>query len=300
MWILAAARGVMVALLVLALVPVASAASEQETFYLGPDGYPNGSLVPSPSGGEMPNFDRGRDIYPGLSLERSTLGPAETDGARFQQWQGEMGGRRLTGYPSVVIWSAPAGFDTGKTGVLSFHLLDCDAEGGDCVELGSSQVTVDPRYGETWVESRVDFEVIDHLFADRRHLRVMVVVDDASETDMMLGYGYPKQRSRLTIFRESPLPLVDAVAASIAPAALDADLLSEKLERLNVMASTHASEPDAAGMPWHWLASLTLSTLALAVLGAMLISNLTKLGRHEERFVAGRSGHARRISLSTN
>jgi len=36
------------------------------------------------------------------------------------------------------------------------------------------------------------------------------------------------------------------------------------------------------------------------VLGAMLISNLTKLGRHEERFVAERSGRARRFSLSTN
>lgn len=298
MWGLAAARGVMIALLVVAIVPVASA-SGQETFYLGPNGVPNGSLVSSPSGGEMPNFDRGRDIHPGLSLERSTLGLAETDGTRFQQWQANMAGRRLTGYPSVVIWSAPAGFDTGKTGVLAIYLLDCDAGGGGCVEIGSSAATVRTKYGETWVESRVDFDAIDHSFADNRHLGVRVVVDDISETDMMLGYGYPKQRSRLTIFPEPLPPQVDAVVASVAAAGLDDDPFSEKLERLNVMASAHATESDAA-MPWPWLASLTFSTLALAVLGAMLISNLTKLGRHEERFVAGRSGGAHRISLSTN
>ncbi|HVR78298.1 MAG TPA: hypothetical protein VMS99_07880 [Acidimicrobiia bacterium] len=299
MWGLAAARGVMIALLVVVLVPVASA-SGQETFYLGPDGFPNGSLVSSPSGGEMPNFDLGRDIYPGLSLERSALGLAETDGTRFQQWQGDMTKRRLTGYPSVVIWSAPAGFDTVKTGVLSIYLLDCDAHGGACVEIGSSQATVQASFGETWVESRLDFDAIDHSFADRRHLGVRVVVDDISETDMMLGYGYPKHRSRLTIFPEPLPPQVDAVVAPVAPAGLDQDLASEKLERLNVMASAHETELDAAGMPWPWLASLTFSTLALAVLGGMLISNLTKLGRHEERFVVGRSGRARRFSLSTN
>ena len=299
MRVLTAARGALIALLVAVLAPVASAAG-QETLYLGSDGFPNGSLVSSPSGGEMPNFDLGRDIYPGLFLERSTLGVAEIDGTRYQHWQVGMGGEQVSGYPSVVIWSAPAGFDPGKRGVFSVYLLDCDVRGGSCRELGASEVIIEKGRGGAWVESRLDFDSIDHEFAEGRHLAVRVVVSESSESDMMIGFGYPKHRSRLTIHAAPPPPPEEAEAVSLASVPVDNEIVTEKVHRLGQLLSAQELESDTTAASGPWVVSLALSTLALTALGATLISKLTKLGRHERRFVTGRAGHAqrRRISLS--
>ena len=59
--------GVLVALALVLLTP-GIALAEQENYYLGPDGVPQAQLMMNPLGGEMPNFDRGRDVEPGLLL----------------------------------------------------------------------------------------------------------------------------------------------------------------------------------------------------------------------------------------
>ena len=90
--------GVLVALTLVLLAP-GVALAEQENYYLGPDGVPRAQLMFNPLGGEMPNYDRGRDVEPGLLLQRSSRGLEEDDATRFQHWQIETSGQHLTGYP---------------------------------------------------------------------------------------------------------------------------------------------------------------------------------------------------------
>jgi hypothetical protein len=290
---LTAARSVLVALLLALFVPVASAAG-QETFYLGPDGFPLGSLVTSPRGGEMPNFDLGRDTQPGLLLERSGSGLAEVEETKFQHWQAEMGGERVSGYPAVVIWSAPAGFAAGLRSVISVFILDCGQLVDPCTELGASEVVVESGRGGDWVESRIDFAEIDHHFGEGRYLGVRVVVSDSSDSDLMLAYGYPKQRSRLTISAEPPAVSAETAALFVTESQAESVMSIERARGLTPVVSTAAIEAEGGGdgSVWLWVVPIILSSLVLMALGTFLVSGLTKPGRHERRIVM------RRISMS--
>lgn len=267
-------------LLVLILVvvaPLTAVAAEQESYYLGPDGVPFGTLLLNPLGGEMPNYDKGRDVEPGLLLERSELGLNEDDAAKFQHWQTAASGERLTGYPVLKIWGAADRFESGKLGVFSVFLLDCNSSGTDCEEISSGEGTIDSGRGATWTEAVVDFPEVDHRFEERRYLGVRIVVSARSETDLMLAYGYTEHRSRLTIYAEAPArPVETSVAAAATPA--------EDV----VIAATPPSAPALpdvetphAPSVWPWLLTLLVSTVALVVLGALLMSSLTRPGRHE-------------------
>jgi hypothetical protein len=277
-----AVRGALIALTLVLIAPVALAA-EQEDFYLGTDGFPYGSLVATPRGGEMPNFDLGRDIEPGLLLERSALGLAEAQDTRYQHWQIDVGGQLISGYPSVVVWSAPARFDAGKRGALRVYLLECNLVGGDCSELGAAEMTIEKGRGGAWTESKLDFEPIEQRFGADRFLGVRIVVPDSSESDMMLAYGYPKYRSRLTIHTEPPPPPVETVAVSPASPSGENEISVDKMNRLTPGVPGPTAESDDTTSASTWAVSLVLSTLMLVVLGAFLVSRLTKPGRHERR-----------------
>ena len=294
-----AARGAMIALMLTLFAPIASA-DGQETFYLGSDGFPNASLDASPRGGEMPNFDLSRDIEPGLLLERSSLGLAETADVRYQHWQVRMGGRRIAGYPSVVIWAAPAGFDAGMKVAFSVYLLDCNLLGSSCTEIDSEEATIQKGRGGAWVETTLDFDQIDHRFGDERYLAVRVVVSEESESDVMIAYGYPKYRSRLTVGSEPPATAAETTIVASQAASSDSEIRADKMPRVRLALSVQDLDVGGIGSTWQWLASLALSTIALVVLGGFLISRLAKAGRHERRFVSRRSKPAqtRRISVS--
>ena len=262
------------------LIPIASAA-DTETFFLGPKGVPLGSLIGTPAGGEMPNLDRGRDLEPGLLLARSEKGLLETDEARYQHWQASMTGRRLAGYPTLVIWSAAAGFEAGMTGVFTVFVLDCPESAIGCIELSSQEVTVAPVSSADWTETVVALPVIDNAFADGRYLGIRIVVSEESESDLMLAYGYPKFRSRLTVSAEAPPALLEADAPPMtqaAPASLEA------LARVKPPPSNVAVEIETAGdigSLTPWLATLTASTVLLVILGVVLVFTLTPHGRRE-------------------
>jgi hypothetical protein len=259
--------------------PIVVDAAEQESYYLGPEGVPYGELVLNPRGGEMPNYDRGRDVEPGLILERSDRGLAEDDETRFQHWQIEASGERLTGYPSLVVWAAADRFEPARRGVFDVFLLDCNASGGDCEEIGSGQGTIDSGRGATWVETVVDIGAIDHRFAERRNLAVRIVVSEASDTDLIFAYGFTAQRSRLTIY---PHPPAGSVVTTVpAPSAPVEDIVIEAALPADEIQVTTGQLPMAAVSVWPWLITLVASTLALVALGAVLMSSLTKPGRHE-------------------
>jgi hypothetical protein len=268
---------VLLALTLLVVAPLAAVAAEQESYYLGPDGVPFGSLLLNPLGGEMPNYDKGRDVEPGLILERSELGLIEDDEAKFQHWQLEASGERLTGYPSLKIWGAADRFESGKLGVFSVFLLDCNSSGTDCDEISSGEAMIDSGRGATWTEAVVDFPEVDHRFEERRYLGVRIVVSAESETDLMFAYGYTAHRSRLTIYADAPSRPIET---SVAP--------TEPVEDVVVVpppaaqAEPQGLEPPVAAVSvWPWVLTLLVSTAALVALGALLMSSLTRPGRHE-------------------
>lgn len=278
------------------LIPIASAA-DTETLFLGPEGVPLGSLIGTPAGGEMPNFDRGRDLDPGLLLLRSEKGPLETDEARYQHWQASMTGRRLSGYPTLVIWSAAAGFEPEMSGVFTIFLLDCPASASGCTELTSQEVTVGPSSSQEWTETEVALPAIDHSFAGGRYLGVRIVVSEESESDLMFAYGYPKFRSRLTLSAEAPPAMLEATAAPLtqqAPASL------ETLARVKPPASTVTVEAETAGdigSLTPWLATLTASTVILVILGVVLVFTLTPHGRRERSRLGSHGSRGRKRTV---
>ncbi|MEX1124305.1 MAG: hypothetical protein WD895_02955 [Acidimicrobiia bacterium] len=274
------------------LVPVASAA-DTETFFLGPEGIPLGSLNGTPHGGEMPNYDRGRDLELGLLLVRSDNGLAETDETRYQHWQAEMTGRHLVGYPTLVVWSAAAGFESQLASVFTIYLLDCPKSAFACQELTSQEVTVEPEQSGGWVETEVFLPPIDHGFDDGRHLGVRIVVSESSETDMMFAYGYPKYRSRLTISPDAPPALAEA---TLAPPAQSPALASiERLERVKPLSPVTVEVRGAGniGSLTPWLATLTASTVLLVALGVILVFTLSPHGRRERSKSDTHGSHGR-------
>jgi len=270
---------VLLVLTLLVVAPLAAVAAEQESYYLGPEGVPFGTLLLNPLGGEMPNYDKGRDVKPGLLLERSELGLNEDDEAKFQHWQLEASGERLTGYPTLRIWGAADRFEPGKLGIFGAFLLDCNSSGTDCDEISSGEATIDSGRGETWTEAVIDFLEVDHRFEDRRYLGVRIVVSAESETDLIFAYGYTAHRSRLTIYAGAPSrPVETSVAAAPAP-----------VEEVAVEPTPPGAQTGLPGLQpaiaavsvWPWVLTLLVSTATLGALGALLMSSLTRPGRHE-------------------
>ena len=280
--------GVLVALTLVFLAP-GVARAEQENYYLGPDGVPRAQLMFNPLGGEMPNYDRGRDVEPGLLLQRSNRGLDEDDAARFQHWQLEASGQRLAGFPSMAVWSAADMFEAGKRGVFTVYLLDCDATGTDCDNLGSKVATVDSGTGAAWVETTIDFPELDHRFEEGRHLGVRIVVSSASETDMIFAYGYASQRSRLTIYSEQPVraggenTMVTSAPLTAGAADFGAEPVAGEAAVDSPVDPAVEVAPVAAGSFWPWLTTLVISTVGLTAVGGVLLATLTKPGRHERR-----------------
>ena len=277
--------GVLVALALVLLTP-GIALAEQENYYLGPDGVPQAQLMMNPLGGEMPNFDRGRDVEPGLLLERTSLGLAEDDPTRHQQWLMDFTGQRLVGFPSMVVWSAADGFEPGVHGVFTLYVLDCDGSGADCRRLASRSASVDVGPGGEWVETIVQLSELDHTFGEGRHLAIRIVVPSASETDMMFAYGYAAHRSRLTIHSERPEAEVE-MAAVLAPAPVDfsATPPASSAEPAPTVVEATPVVQETAVSVWPWLITLALSTAGLVAVGSLLISTLGTTGRHRRQDV---------------
>ncbi|MGH8947814.1 MAG: hypothetical protein ACRDXF_03055 [Acidimicrobiia bacterium] len=290
--------GVLVALILVFLAP-AVAHAEQENYYLGPDGVPRAQLMFNPLGGEMPNYDRGRDVEPGLLLQRSNRGLEEDDAARFQHWQIEASGQRLTGYPSMVVWSAADMFEAGIQGVFTVYLLDCDVTGSDCDNLGSKVANVDSGAGAAWIETTVDFPALDHSFGPGRHLGVRIVVSSASEADMIFAYGYASQRSRLTIHSEQPARAVEASVTAVPFMPGAADFAAEPAAVVVVPKAPEVDvAPVSAGSFWPWLTTLVISTIGLISVGGLLLASLTRPGRHEGPQDGEQAGQTSRMSVS--
>lgn len=269
--------------MVAALALPAIAAETADTFYLGADGFPQGSLSLAVMGGQMPNFDPGRDIHPGLLLKRTNRGLSEANETSYQHWQIAMDGRRVQGYPNVVIWSAPADFDGGQSGMYDVYLLDCPSYGQRCDELGRQRLAIRQGPGTDWVESTASFPAIDHEFGVSRFLAVRIVVPTESDSDMMFAFGFPKYRSRLSFTDTPPVVTTLSVAAATTPAPGNTELeekrtwFSPSFSTIENTSNASRSSQDgsrSAGLA-PWLATMAVTTGLLALFSLTL---LTKLG----------------------
>ncbi len=275
MWKRPAALFPALALLAMTAALPAFAAEPPDTFYLGADGFPQGSLATAVHGGEMPNFDPGRDIHPGLLLRRTDRGLNEADDAGYQHWQIDMKEKAVGGYPTVVIWASTANFDPGRSGLFDVYLLDCPSFGQRCDELGKQRISVDRGAATDWVATSTTFPAIEHQFGPDRFLALRIVVPAESETDMMFAFGFPHQRSRLT-FSQSP-PVSTTVAAVPSPTSAGmggrpGPFMSTVVE-LESGALTPTSTPAAGVAPW--LVTMVVTTGLLALFS---LAMLTKLG----------------------
>ena len=133
--------GVLIALTLVLLAPGAALA-EQENYYLGPDGVPHAQLMFNPLGGEMPNYDRGRDVEPELLLQRSSRGLERTTNPSSALADRH---RRAAADGPPIDGGVERGRHVQGSETWCRHRVSprLDTTGSECDNLGSQVATID-------------------------------------------------------------------------------------------------------------------------------------------------------------
>jgi hypothetical protein len=192
--------------LILATIPLTMAVAEPKTLYLDGDGVPEASLsTASPSSGSLANLDPGRDDAPGLLLQKSNKGAAETDSTKYQMWIAPPEGLSLDGPASFTFWSAMKDFSNEKKGEVNAYLLDCTPSGDNCTVIESATEKDRPWSDlEEWVARTISFGSIDYSLAADRSLALKVTVNNGAQDDMWLAYDAVPYPSRLSVELAAP------------------------------------------------------------------------------------------------
>ena len=150
-----------------------------------------GSTAASYSGA-VPNYDTNRNGDPGLTLEQTTLGLAETDLAKTQLWSfpATPGAQNITGNFRLVLPTALKTFATTGAGRMIAGIYVCDDPPAFAACSLKDSATVDRPTGwsgglNTFVSTVFDFGAVDFLIPGNQSLAVKVVVDDAGSADGM-------------------------------------------------------------------------------------------------------------------
>lgn len=269
-------------------------ALEADTFYLRNDGIPSASLSGRPpKAGELSNFDPGRDISPGLLLQRTPNGLQETDEAKYQHWQTDIGHMSLSGIPTLVLWASVKDFDTTKVGVFTAYLLQCPEWGYDCTALAAEEQAFQLSPTDIWVETMVTFPEIDYEISDNTALAIRIVASDESEDDLLIAYDRINYRSRLVFTSQ---PLVAAVTGEVQDAV---PVTPEEPAAVNTVVARPESltivdeepEPSLGSQSMdsvlEWLVAVGISAAMLGTLALVLLESLSRGGNHTRRSHAG-------------
>jgi signal peptidase len=142
--------------------------------------------------GAVPNYDTDRNADPGLTLEPTTLGLAETDLTKTQLWSvpGTPGAQNISGSMRLTLPTALANFATTGSGKMIAGLYVCDdpPSFGSCTLEDSA--TVDRPSGwsnglNTFVSTVFDFGAVSMHIPGNKSLAVKVVVDSAGSAGSM-------------------------------------------------------------------------------------------------------------------
>ncbi|MDQ1372922.1 MAG: hypothetical protein QOJ09_260 [Actinomycetota bacterium] len=178
-----------------------TAASAWSSWYL--DASTEGSDSPSSSylrlgttassyGGALPNYDTDRNADPGLTIDQTTLGLAETSPTKSQLWSvvASPGAQNLSGSMRLVLSTALRNFDASGAGRMLAGIYICNdpPDAASCSLQDSA--TVDRPSGwsgglNTFVSTVFDFGAVSIHIPGNQSLAVKVVVDDAGSADSM-------------------------------------------------------------------------------------------------------------------
>jgi hypothetical protein len=129
------------------LVGAVPALAQTELTYLRGGGVPLSWLdLAEPSNSTVKNFDRARNQDPGLTLETTDQGWAETSSARHQDFAMDASNLRLTGAPSLTIWTAVQDFGNAGQGGIAAHLLSCNRVMNGCNVVAETEL-LRPTWG---------------------------------------------------------------------------------------------------------------------------------------------------------
>ena len=150
------------------------------------------STTPSSYTGTVPNYDTDRNGDPGLTLEPTTLGLAETDPTKTQLWAvvASPGAQNVTGSMRLVLPTALKTFATTGKGKMIAGLYICDDPPSAAVCTLQDTATVDRPSGwsgglNTFVSTVFDFGAVSLHIPGNQSLAVKVVVDSAGSADGM-------------------------------------------------------------------------------------------------------------------
>ncbi len=176
--------------------------------YLKGDGLPIASLSSTaPTTGILPNYDPGRDAFPGLVIYKGGSGMFENDPNKYQQWITSPTGVSLDGPISFIFWSGMENFEVGKRGIVNAFLLDCDEFGSDCSLIAQNQKDIFDWSGgwSSWNKHSIEFGNIAYVVPEGRSLSVKIVVSTDSDDDMWFAYDSTSYPSTITDQYESDI-----------------------------------------------------------------------------------------------
>ena len=153
------------------------------------------------------NFDTNRDGNPGLFLDRTVNGLAETDYKKFQVWRsGALASPlTITGDVLVDIWAKLEVPTAGQIGVVVAYLRDYDA-GVGYVEIADGAVYARDWHSNstTFVERLGLIQGVGYTLSAGHQLELRLIIDDASSGDMELAYDIAEFTSLLNLSFVAP------------------------------------------------------------------------------------------------
>ncbi|MEY2475039.1 MAG: hypothetical protein QOG87_354, partial [Actinomycetota bacterium] len=149
-------------------------------------------ITSSSYSGAVPNYDTDRNGDPGLTLDPTTLGLAETDLTKTQLWSvpGSPGAQNISGSMRLTLPTALKTFATTGSGRMIAGIYVCDDPPSFASCTLEDSATVDRPSGwsgglNTFVSTTFDFGAVNIHIPGNKSLAVKVVVDDAGSADGM-------------------------------------------------------------------------------------------------------------------
>ncbi len=194
-------RGITLAVAMSIVLMLAGPARADETLFLKGGGVPVTWLAAgAPTSTAIKNFDWLRNEDPGLTIQPGGTGWRETSPERRQDFMVDARGQRLSGAPTLTIWSAVDDLANAGSGALSLHLLDCNRFGSGCQLLTERTVTRSSWGAEgEWVSDTLAFPTIDHTFDNTRTLVLRITVPASSGEAMWIAYDGASVPSALSV-----------------------------------------------------------------------------------------------------
>ncbi len=145
------------------------------------------------------NYDQDRDSSPGRVILHGGSGAAETDLAKYQNWQMTVSqDLNLNRSVTAVLWSATNNFDRNARGVVTAYLRDLTSP----FEIASGTLDLNPwqQGSSTWVERKIRLTIPgDNSTVLAGHVLELKVIAGGASSDMWFAYDTSLYPSRLIL-----------------------------------------------------------------------------------------------------